>query len=116
MKVYKYTPHVIEFIKNSMLKVTPIQQLNDPFENKYTDNAIQSLDVRYGGNSSIVKKAIEPSRGDQQDVGVISLSKCAKSIPMLSYYANNFKGGILEFEISEKTPKHFFNNNSLDFL
>lgn len=32
---------------------------------------------------------------------------------MLAYYANNFKGGILEFEVNTENPEHFVNNSSL---
>lgn len=76
MKVYKYTPHVIEFIKNSMLKITPIQQLNDPFENRYTDKALRNLAAIYmkdlGMPEKAVTKLIETFRENRLLRGVIT--------------------------------------------
>lgn len=48
MKIYKYTPHIAQFLDGCQLKVTPVDQLNDPFENLITKDALADLEERMG--------------------------------------------------------------------
>ncbi|PKH03789.1 hypothetical protein CXF72_04225 [Psychromonas sp. MB-3u-54] len=105
MKVYKYTPHINQFIESSAMKLTPILQLNDPFEAKLTDGFINNLGIeckkifkeKYDSIFPGFKDSIQES---SRYKGIVSLSRKSSDIIMLSHYASNHEGGILEFEVS----------------
>ncbi|PSW67011.1 hypothetical protein C0W88_02255 [Photobacterium leiognathi subsp. mandapamensis] len=104
MKVYKYTPHIKLFLESSALKLTPTSQLNDPFEAKITDTFIDNFEIsckkifkeKYKGIFPNIKKDLQDRSLYQ---GIISLSKKPLDILMLSHYASDHEGGILEFEV-----------------
>lgn len=116
MKIYKYTPHIELFIKNSALKLTPIIQLNDPFEAKISSDLIDDFEKEF--NKTIfkdLKEQLDEMKKSLRDngkyKGVISFSKSTDNLVMLSHYGNNHKGGILEFNITD-IDKGYNNKNS----
>lgn len=119
MKIYKYTPHINQFLQSSMLKMTPIRQLNDPFEITLTEDALQDFgnkyDKEFGINSSELLSNI---RENHKFTGVISFSIVTKSIPMLAHYADSFRGGILEFTIDghEKAVESLLKNRDIELV
>jgi hypothetical protein len=44
MKIYKYTPHIDDFLKSSSLRVSPAYELNDPFEVVLSEKTIKKRD------------------------------------------------------------------------
>lgn len=106
MKLYKYTPHIDFFLRDPLLKITPIYQLNDPFENALSDDALQKINEKLQKIPNIspmtTKNIIETIKNNQLLSGVISLSRSKNNIALMAYYANDFRGGILEFDIKEK--------------
>ena len=118
MKVYKYTPHIKLFLESSAMKLTPIIQLNDPFEAKLTDSFIDNFDAlcrrvfkdKYGFLSTL--------KDDIQEIGrykgIVSLSRKPSDIIMLSHYASNHEGGILEFEVDPISNNYFNSTNLFD--
>ncbi|WP_273859410.1 DUF2971 domain-containing protein [Photobacterium sp. GSS17] len=119
MKVYKYTPHIKLFLESSALKLTPTFQLNDPFEAKITDSFIDNFEIEYKKIFKDNYKGVLPKiKKDLQDLnqyqGVISLSKKPLDILMLSHYASDHTGGILEFEVNALNDGYFNDTNLFD--
>ena len=114
MKLYKYTPHIDLFLESSSLKLTPIHQLNDPFENKMSIEFITELKEKF---SRILPNQIdrfsEFLTNGQSYIGVLSLSVNRFNTTMLSHYAANHSGGILEFTVSNINQGY---NNKTDLL
>ena len=117
MKLYKYTPHMTDFIKNCSLKFTPSSQLNDPFELRLTQEFIKNA-VQEARERSLPKSIINPCESALEQAGnhdgVLSLTKNWDSLTMWGYYTNNFSGGVIELEIdddiSEEKTKQLFCN------
>ncbi|HGE6071706.1 TPA: DUF2971 domain-containing protein [Vibrio cholerae] len=120
MKVYKYTPHINLFLNSSSLKLTPSFQLNDPFETKLTEDYIERItqNIQKSTNDEkMIKRIRDRFRDSGKYHGVVSLSKKKCDIKMLSHYANDHLGGILEFTISDidrtyKNKTDLFSRNS----
>ncbi len=120
MKLFKYTPHICDFLRNSLLKFTPIQQLNDPFEGEYTDRALLSLISLYENHLNVpndqARRFAESITKNRMYTGIVSLSTYGESIPMLAYYAADFSGGVLEFEVDENDPYSLFESRVSNLL
>lgn len=104
MKVYKYTPHINLFLRSPSLKLTPFYQLNDPFEAKLTSEYIsgcEKLIMDTLKNDKYVRNLGKNLENHSEYYGVISLSENKCDIKMLSHYAENHSGGILEFTIED---------------
>jgi len=104
MKVYKYTPHINLFLKSSSLKLTPSFQLNDPFEAKLTDEYISNTKLEMDKllkNNKLTEGFAKNLSNNGKYKGIISLSMKKCDIKMLSHYAENHSGGILEFTIED---------------
>ncbi|HBC3592985.1 TPA: DUF2971 domain-containing protein [Vibrio parahaemolyticus] len=104
MKVYKYTPHINLFLNSSSLKLTPSFQLNDPFEAKFSDEYIRSVKdqmISVLGSDELVGHVDKNLENNGKYRGIISLSEIECDIKMLSHYAENHSGGILEFTIED---------------
>lgn len=104
MKVYKYTPHISLFLENSALKLTPTFQLNDPFEAKVTNSFASNFEIEFkkhikGMSNEHVAKMMDGIKNKGRYKGIVSLSTKFLDILMLSHYASDHKGGILEFEL-----------------
>ncbi|EKO3871376.1 DUF2971 domain-containing protein [Vibrio harveyi] len=103
MKVYKYTPHIKLFLETSAMKLTPIIQLNDPFEAKVTSGFINNFDAEcrriFKDKYDVFSKLKDDIQENSIYKGVVSLSRKPFDIIMLSHYASNHEGGILEFEV-----------------
>ncbi|GAB2945047.1 DUF2971 domain-containing protein [Aquaspirillum soli] len=104
MKIYKYTPHIIDFIENCSLKFTPPYQLNDPFELKLTSkfledsiSAVREIPI-FTPKSNIFERAVKEH---SLYYGVLSLSRKWDDLKMWGHYTSNFSGGVIEFEISD---------------
>ncbi|ELG2964448.1 hypothetical protein RAX56_003937 [Vibrio fluvialis] len=104
MKVYKYTPHINLFLRSPSLKLTPFYQLNDPFEAKLTSEYIsgcEKLIMDTLRNEKYVRNLGKNLENHSEYYGVISLSESKCDIKMLSHYAENHSGGILEFTLED---------------
>ena len=84
--LYKYTPHINEFLKIPMLRATPAYALNDPFELKVDTHSAGMLGER--------KHFTEHSLGG---AGVVSLCETKDNLLMWSHYADEHRGGVIEF-------------------
>jgi len=89
---YKYTPHIEQFLKKPMLRATPAYALNDPFELKIDRHNAEIL-----GNDQYFT-AYQLTR-----TGVISLCETKDNLQMWSHYADEHRGGVIEFTFELKT-------------
>ncbi|ELB2967013.1 DUF2971 domain-containing protein [Vibrio parahaemolyticus] len=116
MKVYKYTPHIKLFLESSAMKLTPIIQLNDPFEAKLTDGFINNFDTEcrriFKDKYNVFSKFKDDIQENSRYKGIVSLSRKPADIIMLSHYASNHVGGILEFEV-DCISNNYCNSTSL---
>lgn len=120
MKIYKYTPHINSFLNSSALKLTPIRHLNDPFEAKvareFLDNLKEHNKKIFKNHYDKIFKNFDKNIDELHSYeGVVSLSKKNLDILMLSHYASNHEGGILEFEINE-LDCHLYNENDTNLF
>ncbi|MCW5724690.1 MAG: DUF2971 domain-containing protein [Maricaulaceae bacterium] len=84
MKLYKFTKaeHAIDFIKHRRIKVSKVDELNDPFEYISCNLA----DSRF---RKVMKNAIKDKR---KEIGLISLTKSRKNPLMWAHYADSNRG------------------------
>lgn len=106
MKVYKYTSikNLRSILQNTAIKCTPYFQLNDPFELRLSE--LQLKDWGKKVESSIFNsiEGLAPERFFKDKFsyyGVISFSRVKASLPMFAYYADEHKGAMLEFDLTE---------------
>lgn len=100
-----------------MMKLTPTFHLNDPFEARLTDDFISNLGVEYkklfkDKYDSIFPRFEETIQENSRYKGIVSFSRKACDIKMLSHYASDHAGGILEFEV-ENLSEGYNNVTSL---
>ena len=93
MRVYKFYPAKwgLEALSKRRLKVSPIDELNDPFE-------YLSLDL---GNKSVRAWATRFWRKVSQDIGIISFSKNWYQPLMWAHYAESHRGLALGFDVPD---------------
>lgn len=94
MRVYKFYPAKwgLEALSKRRLKVSPIDELNDPFE-------YLALDL---GNKSVRAWAARFRKIVSQNNGIISFSKSWHQPLMWAHYADSHKGVALGFEIPDE--------------
>lgn len=94
MRLYKFYPAKwgLEALSKRRLKVSPIDELNDPFE-------YLSLDL---GDESVRAWAARFRKIVSQDNGIISFSKNWHQPLMWAHYAQSHKGIALGFEVPER--------------
>ncbi|HCR3332125.1 TPA: hypothetical protein ON523_001849 [Morganella morganii] len=108
MKIYKYTPHISLFLKEPALALTPAIYLNDPFEAKLTSKYKIDVESAYAKilNEENRERALKRLREDLDNngecYGIVSFTTRKGSPMMMSHYANNHRGGFLEFTISDE--------------
>ncbi|WP_394199352.1 DUF2971 domain-containing protein [Litoreibacter albidus] len=93
MRVYKFYPAKwgCEALTKRRLKVSPIDELNDPFE-------YLSLDL---GDKDVRAWAKELRRIVSQENGIISFSKSWKQPLMWAHYADSHKGIAIGFDVPD---------------
>lgn len=93
MRVYKFYPAKwgLEALSKRRLKVSPIDELNDPFE-------YLSLDL---GDKNVRAWATQFRKNVSQDNGIISFSKNWHQPLMWAHYAESHRGLALGFEVPD---------------
>ena len=103
MIFYKYMTFREDFFKNFMIRATPANELNDPFELKFSEKQVR----QYQENRGIFKddyelhETIGIIQSDYEDLGIISLSENYSNTVMWSHYAKEHTGIVVQFEVSE---------------
>lgn len=94
MRLYKFYPAKwgLEALSKRRLKVSPIDELNDPFE-------YLSLDL---GDKSVRAWATQVRKIISDDNGIISFSKIWYQPLMWAHYADSHKGLALGFEVPDR--------------
>ena len=120
MKLYKYMSEnvALEFIKHPLLRITPRQALNDPFECLPSTSIKNKLELH-------IEKDVRPNLKEKQVIiieeiekfmklhGIISLTESPDNLLMWSHYGEEHKGMVVEFNIDEKNPFSLFNTNQV---
>ncbi len=95
-KMYMYMPleYAIRDIENAEIKVSTVNELNDPFEFLYGFSPVSIQN--YNGNYNQLSSKLKEVFGDEK--GLLCFSKCYGIAPMWSHYASKGSGVALEFE------------------
>ncbi|OAQ15812.1 hypothetical protein F480_02475 [Bibersteinia trehalosi Y31] len=111
MNFYKYMAFRKEFFEELMIRATPAQILNDPFELKFTKEQLRQYQKNRGIDSSDddINETIGIVQLEYEDLGVISFSENYDNNVMWSHYANEHSGVVVQFCISKEIG--FFTNN-----
>lgn len=101
VKLYKYTPHIESFLNTPMLRATRANDLNDPFELKPNQELVESVvtNEMRSKTGSILFDSPQNFADFKlsYNKGIVSLSECHDNLLMWSHYANEHKGGVIEF-------------------
>lgn len=99
IKLYKYTPHIEIFINNPAFRLTQSWNLNDPFELKPNDLTNKTFSLKHEGLHGLCASALEEVNdlACRSQHGVVSLSETFSNPLMWAHYADNHKGGVIEF-------------------
>lgn len=101
----------LEFIKNPLLRITPRQCLNDPFE-CLPSNSVKNDINRLLKSNSVPVKDSDTFFNDLNSFismhGIISLSESPDNLLMWSHYADEHRGIVVEFEVDEDNPFDLF--------
>lgn len=110
MNFYKYMTYRPEFFQNLMIRATPADKLNDPFEFNFNTEQIRKYLDNLGLDTekSIIDNDVEVLQCDYSTLGVISFSEKYDNNVMWSHYANEHYGFVIEFSISNEDS--FFDN------
>lgn len=94
--LYKYTKHISEFVDNPVLKNTLFSELNDPFEMRLSEYQERQVQDRF------------PLIQEKYNMGVISLSKNPRNLQMWAHYADEHRGGLIEFTFQLDGPDFWY--------
>ena len=93
-RLYKFysARWALDAVERERLKVSTIQELNDPFEIS-----------PFAGNNSAQRRALETTRQELfKGKGLISFSKCWSNPVLWSHYAENHRGVALGFDVRHR--------------
>ena len=110
MIFYKYMTFREDFFKNFMIRATPANELNDPFELKFSKEQVRQYQEKREifEDDYDIGETIGVIQSDYEDLGIISLSENYSNPVMWSHYAGEHTGVVVQFEVSEH--KSFFVN------
>jgi len=109
MNVYKYTRYHSDFFNNLLVRFTPAQYQNDPFEGEIDETLHRQFNRELNKQERYVTLMNEYSRF-WREVGIFSLSSNPDSLLMWAHYADSHRGILIELD-SEKLESHFSNKN-----
>lgn len=107
---YKYMPVRNDFFKNLMLRATPLKCLNDPFEGNFNEFQLKNADDdinSFGAEHGLVcnnlfdndlDSIMECTQADFNSIGVLSFSENYTNSVMWTYYADEHRGIVIEFD------------------
>lgn len=111
--LYKYMPLREEFFDNFMIRATPVMALNDPFEGFFNEKQIEDADHQQreyfralGRNvdekhDGMIEDLMGTVQEDFFDLGILSFTEDHNNPLMWAHYANDHKGIVVEFNLSE---------------
>lgn len=102
VKLYKYTPHIKNFIENPMLRCTPAHELNDPFELQPNSETLDDFYKSYTGSYSFDDAVKYLDIQGSNSCGVISLTETKSNLLMWSHYADEHRGAVIELAFDIK--------------
>lgn len=92
-----------DFFRNFMIRATPADELNDPFELKFSEKQVRQYQENRGTfeDDYELHEAIGIIQSGYEDLGIISLSENYSNTVMWSHYAREHTGIVVQFEVSE---------------
>ncbi|HDU8494892.1 TPA: DUF2971 domain-containing protein [Morganella morganii] len=112
--LYKYMTLRDDFFANPMIRATPANHLNDPFEGRFSTqqvrDAIKNHDDFYlhqgvGIYDDVDDQQIMDSmvylQSDIDELGIISFTESYNNTLMWAHYGNEHKGVVVEFDFNE---------------
>lgn len=100
--LYKYVSNPQFFLDDFYIRATQVTALNDPFEVRFSKSGLEKAESRYGEQLMCLFDNFEFER---HLFGVVCLSETRDNLLMWSHYANEHKGCVLGFAISEQGSK-----------
>ncbi|WP_081315138.1 DUF2971 domain-containing protein [Pseudomonas putida] len=112
--LFKYMPYRADFFDLPLIRITPSESLNDPFDFKMTKEAVRKrlgfmVDEGGEGNLYVSDEDIEGRYNSEyqylveglDDCGVISLTEDSRNLLMWAHYACDHTGIVFELNNSE---------------
>lgn len=93
--LHKYTQIRECFFEEPMLRATPLNELNDPFEGAVTEGHIKMI------NNKDIEDSLDFVRLDLEEIGILSFTEEALSPIMWAHYANEHKGMVIQLKADE---------------
>lgn len=102
-----------DFLENIMIRATPVNALNDPFEGFFNKEQVRDADYNHGEfykergirTGSINDVSINDIIGDIQcdilELGIISFTEDYSNPLMWAHYADDHRGMVIEFDFNE---------------
>lgn len=103
--IYKLTPFRPEFLSNRLLRITPREDLNDPYDFYPFQSDIEEMQLAYKRFGKVDNSPETQDIIDEHliNTGVISFTEAIDNILMWSHYADAHRGMAIGFN-----PKHPF--------
>lgn len=111
--LYKYMPLREDFFKNLMIRATPVNALNDPFEGHFYKEQVRDANRNHeeyykknGKNvhemdESELNYSIGVIQSEFFDLGILSFTEDFNNPLMWAHYADEHKGMVVEFDFNE---------------
>ena len=101
MIFYKYMTFREDFFKNFMIRATPANELNDPFELKFSKEQVRQYQEKREifEDDYDIGETIGVIQSDYEDLGIISLSENYSNPVMWSHYAGEHTGVVVQFVV-----------------
>ena len=112
MKLYKYMQYRPEFFNNFLIRLTPFNDLNDPFEGSLSFEYYEKFLSENFSNNFNLEEIYGITLEDYEEIGIISLTEDPANILMWSHYADEYKGLVVEFSFEKDNQKNLLKNYS----
>jgi hypothetical protein len=105
--LYKYMPIRIKFFEEPMLRATPLNELNDPFEGQFNKEQIENVLQQYKKvdknedvyNNEEITDISHTTEMEFEQLGIIAFTEDHINPLMWAHYANEHKGMVVQFKM-----------------
>lgn len=111
--LYKYMPLRAGFFETPMIRATPANLLNDPFEGIFTETQVRDANKNqkeyyrnngitpYESDDHIIKDLTWTIQGEFNDMGILSFTEDYNNPLMWAHYADEHRGVVIEFDFKQ---------------
>ena len=99
--LFKYVSNPDFILEDGYIRATQLSALNDPFEANYDKKGLRELAKHFDDMSG--KEIIDYIEKHKYKIGVICFSETKDNLLMWAHYANEHKGALIGFSVSNET-------------